>query len=96
SSLALLQQIIDSLHNEFDITDLGALNYFLGISADLDTDSKLGPKGVPIQDPALYCGLAGGLRLPIHTQVRVLHVPSCYQYADIFTKGLPLALFEDF
>nr|GEX79107.1 ribonuclease H-like domain-containing protein [Tanacetum cinerariifolium] len=29
-------------------------------------------------------------------QVRVLHVPSRYQYADIFTKGLPSALFEDF
>nr|GEY88017.1 ribonuclease H-like domain-containing protein [Tanacetum cinerariifolium] len=32
SSLVLLQQIIDSLHKEFDMTDLGALNYFLGIS----------------------------------------------------------------
>nr|GEY29379.1 ribonuclease H-like domain-containing protein [Tanacetum cinerariifolium] len=30
----LLQHIIGSLNNEFDITDLGALNYFLGISAD--------------------------------------------------------------
>ncbi|GKG10011.1 ribonuclease H-like domain-containing protein, partial [Tanacetum coccineum] len=29
-------------------------------------------------------------------QVRVLHVPSSYQYADIFTKGLPSALFEEF
>nr|GEV32418.1 cytochrome P450 CYP82D47-like [Tanacetum cinerariifolium] len=29
-------------------------------------------------------------------QVRVLHVPSRYQYADIFTKGLPSALFENF
>ena len=29
-------------------------------------------------------------------QVRVLHVPSRYQYADIFTKGLPCALFEEF
>nr|GEV28064.1 GDP-fucose protein O-fucosyltransferase [Tanacetum cinerariifolium] len=29
-------------------------------------------------------------------QVRVLHVPSRYQYAYIFTKGLPSALFEDF
>ncbi|XP_060202579.1 uncharacterized mitochondrial protein AtMg00810-like [Lycium barbarum] len=28
--------------------------------------------------------------------VRVLHVPSRYQIADIFTKGLPLVLFEDF
>ncbi|GKA91034.1 ribonuclease H-like domain-containing protein [Tanacetum coccineum] len=29
-------------------------------------------------------------------QVRVLHIPSRYQYAHIFTKGLPSALFEEF
>jgi hypothetical protein len=29
-------------------------------------------------------------------QVRVLHVPSRYQIADVFTKGLPLILFQDF
>nr|GEX30231.1 ribonuclease H-like domain-containing protein [Tanacetum cinerariifolium] len=29
-------------------------------------------------------------------QVRVLHVPSRYQFDDIFTKGLPSALFEEF
>ncbi|PWA86806.1 hypothetical protein CTI12_AA136010 [Artemisia annua] len=29
-------------------------------------------------------------------QVRVLHVPSRFQYADIFTKGLPAALFLEF
>lgn len=29
-------------------------------------------------------------------QVRVLHVPSSQQYADIFTKGLPDVLFNDF
>ncbi|GKD19250.1 ribonuclease H-like domain-containing protein [Tanacetum coccineum] len=29
-------------------------------------------------------------------QVRVLHVPSRYQFADIFTKGLPSGLFEEF
>jgi len=28
-------------------------------------------------------------------QVHVLHVPSRYQIADIFTKGLPLQLFDD-
>ncbi|GKF06235.1 ribonuclease H-like domain-containing protein, partial [Tanacetum coccineum] len=28
--------------------------------------------------------------------VRVLHVPSRFQYADIFTKGLPYPLFVDF
>ncbi|GKC74921.1 ribonuclease H-like domain-containing protein, partial [Tanacetum coccineum] len=33
SSTILLQQIIASLHREFDMTDLEALNYFLGISA---------------------------------------------------------------
>ncbi|GJZ21116.1 ribonuclease H-like domain-containing protein [Tanacetum coccineum] len=94
SSPVLLQQIIDSLHKEFDMTDLGALNYFLGISAvrhptglflsqkkyarqllerahmvncnpsrtPIDTDSKLGPDGVPVQDPTLYRSLAGGLQ----------------------------------
>nr|GEU38797.1 ribonuclease H-like domain-containing protein [Tanacetum cinerariifolium] len=219
SSTYLLQQVITSLHNEFDMTDLGALNYLLGISATrhstglflsqkqyaiellarahmtncnpsrtpVDTDSKLGPEGVLVQDPSLYCSLAGGLQyltftrpdisytvqqiylykhdphephlaalkciicyiqgtldfgfhlyssttislvgytdadwagcpltrrstsgyytnhivIDIHFvrdlvtagQVRVLHVPSRYQYADIFTKGLPSALFEDF
>ena len=29
-------------------------------------------------------------------EVRVLHVPSRYQIADIFTKGLPRILFNDF
>nr|GEY41410.1 hypothetical protein [Tanacetum cinerariifolium] len=29
-------------------------------------------------------------------RVRVLHVLSRYQYADIFTKGLPYALFDEF
>ncbi|GKD13366.1 ribonuclease H-like domain-containing protein, partial [Tanacetum coccineum] len=28
--------------------------------------------------------------------IRVLHVPSRYQYTDIFTKGLPYPLFADF
>ncbi|GJU52734.1 ribonuclease H-like domain-containing protein [Tanacetum coccineum] len=87
-------QIIGSLNKEFDITGLGALNYFLGISADrtltclflsqkkyalqllepahmvtcnpsrtpVDTESKLGPKGVPVQDPTLYRSIAGGLQ----------------------------------
>ncbi|GKA86839.1 ribonuclease H-like domain-containing protein [Tanacetum coccineum] len=32
SSTTLLRHLIDSLHHEFDMTDLEALNYFLGIS----------------------------------------------------------------
>ncbi|GJX56153.1 ribonuclease H-like domain-containing protein [Tanacetum coccineum] len=66
SSPDLLQHIIASLHNEFDMTDLGVLNYFLGISVDrtstVDTESKLRTKGVPVQDPTLYHSLAGGLQ----------------------------------
>nr|GFB10196.1 ribonuclease H-like domain-containing protein [Tanacetum cinerariifolium] len=37
SSDRLLQQIIASLHREFSMTDLGALNYFLGISVKRDS-----------------------------------------------------------
>ncbi|GJX23730.1 ribonuclease H-like domain-containing protein [Tanacetum coccineum] len=249
----LLQRIIRSLHQEFAMTDLGPLNYFLGISitrdssglflsqkkyvveildrahmvncnpsrTPIDTESKLGSDDDPVFDPTLYRSLAGSLqyltftrpdisyaiwllirmadwagfpttprstsgycvflgnnllswsfkRQPtlsrssaearyrgvanavvetcwlrnllrkLHTplssatlvycdnvsavylscnpvqhqrtkhieidihfvrdlvtvgQVRVLHVPSRYQFADIFTKGLPLALFEEF
>nr|GEU31563.1 ribonuclease H-like domain-containing protein [Tanacetum cinerariifolium] len=29
-------------------------------------------------------------------RIRVIHVPSHYQYADVFTKGLPTALFDEF
>ncbi|GJS58992.1 ribonuclease H-like domain-containing protein [Tanacetum coccineum] len=38
-----------------------------------------------LSDTLVYCD-----------NVRVLHVPSRYQYADIFTKGLPSVLFEEF
>ncbi|GKB17928.1 ribonuclease H-like domain-containing protein [Tanacetum coccineum] len=80
--------------SQFDMTGLGALNYFLGISTDrtptglflskrkyalqllerahtvhcnpsqtpVDTESKLGPEGVPVQDPTLYRSLVGGLQ----------------------------------
>ncbi|GKD07157.1 ribonuclease H-like domain-containing protein [Tanacetum coccineum] len=66
SSTTLLQHLIDSLHREFDMTDLGALNYFLGISvvrhSTVDTESKLGPDEVLVQDLTLYRSLAGGLQ----------------------------------
>ncbi|GJZ96689.1 ribonuclease H-like domain-containing protein [Tanacetum coccineum] len=45
--------------SQFDMADLGALNYFLGISADR---TSIGPEGVPVQDPTLYHSLAGGLQ----------------------------------
>ncbi|GJZ28988.1 ribonuclease H-like domain-containing protein [Tanacetum coccineum] len=177
----LLQQIISSLHQEFSMTDLGSLNYFLSISVTRDssgiflsqrkyaiknferagmvscnssrtpvnTKSKLDDDGDSISDLTLYRSLAGSLQYltllaliflmqynsaeaenrgvanvvvetfwlrnllrELHTplssamlvyydnvaagQVRVLHVSSHYPYADIFTKGLPSVLFEEF
>ncbi|GKD28770.1 ribonuclease H-like domain-containing protein [Tanacetum coccineum] len=142
--------IIRSLLQEFAMTDLGPLNYFLGISitrdssglflsqkkysielldkahmdncnpsrTPIDTESKLGSDGDPVSDLTLYRSLAVYLstaqsvlhqptkhnEIDIHFvrdlvvvgQVRVLHVPSRYQFADIFTKGLPSALYEEF
>nr|GEZ05101.1 ribonuclease H-like domain-containing protein [Tanacetum cinerariifolium] len=37
SSTAFLQRIITSLHAEFSMTDLGPINYFLGVSVTRDT-----------------------------------------------------------
>ncbi|GJT90366.1 ribonuclease H-like domain-containing protein [Tanacetum coccineum] len=91
---SLLQQIIRSLHQEFAMTDLGPLNYFLGIyvtrdslglflsqkkyvveildrahmvncnpsRTPIDTESKLGSDGDPVSDPTLYRSLAGSLQ----------------------------------
>ncbi|GKE34813.1 ribonuclease H-like domain-containing protein [Tanacetum coccineum] len=41
SSQPLLQRIIASLHQEFSMTDLGSLNYFLGISVTRDSSGML-------------------------------------------------------
>ncbi|GJY08722.1 ribonuclease H-like domain-containing protein [Tanacetum coccineum] len=94
SSESLLQQIIISLHQEFAMTDLGSLNYFLVISVtrdslglflskkkyaieifdrahmdncnssrtSIDTESKLGSDGDWVSDPTLYRSLAGFLQ----------------------------------
>ncbi|GJZ25858.1 ribonuclease H-like domain-containing protein [Tanacetum coccineum] len=213
SSQDLLQRIIRSLHTEFAMTDLGSLNYFLGISVTRDSSgmflsqAKYALEWIVVSDPdfiyrslsglptvnvylystdfslmavqqfvfimhdprtsfllarkrnlsvnvtcaeAEYRGVANAvaetcwlrnLLRELHTplssatlvycdnvsavylscnpvqhqrtkhieidihfvrdlvtsgQVRVLHVPSRYQFADIFTKGLPSSLFEEF
>nr|GEV94008.1 ribonuclease H-like domain-containing protein [Tanacetum cinerariifolium] len=100
------QHRIDSSHHEFDMTDLGALNYFLGISVvchstglslsqrkydlqllerahmincnpsrtPVDTESKLGPNGVLVQDLILYRSLAEGLQYLTFTRLDFSYV----------------------
>ncbi|CAN6193737.1 unnamed protein product [Urochloa humidicola] len=54
----------------------------------------------PVIKPATVrtvLSLALSRQWPIHQlDVRVLHVPTSAQYADIFTKGLPSSLFQAF
>ncbi|GKF02126.1 ribonuclease H-like domain-containing protein, partial [Tanacetum coccineum] len=161
----LLQQIITSLRQEFAMTDLGPLYYFMGISVTRDSSglflsqnkhvveildrthmvnfqqagcpttrrstssyyvflgnnllswsSKRQPTLSRSSAEAEYHGVSNAidetcwlhyLLRELHTplsfstlvycdNVRVLHVSSRYQFADIFTKGLPSALFEEF
>nr|GEZ09004.1 ribonuclease H-like domain-containing protein [Tanacetum cinerariifolium] len=141
-SLDLLHQIIRSLHQEFAMTDLGYLNYFLGIYVTRDSSGMLlsqkkyavkilehagmvncNPSRTPVDTESrlvmrhsivvlqmlllrpvgyatygvsyILCCLPLCLSTVI-MQVRVLHVPSRYQFADIIAKGLPTALFKEF
>ncbi|GJT53915.1 ribonuclease H-like domain-containing protein [Tanacetum coccineum] len=80
---ALLQQIIDSLHSEFDMTDREALNYFL-----VDTESKLGPEGVPVQDPTLYRSLVGELQ-PNGDALRKCILEGPYTPTIVTTPNVP-------
>nr|GEZ76649.1 hypothetical protein [Tanacetum cinerariifolium] len=148
-----VDRIIPSLHKEFDMTDLGDVNYFLGISVTRDSTSMfLSQKKYAMElldrhiwllaillglrrSTSGYCVFFGDnllswsckrqhtlSRSSVEAQyrgvanrtkhieinmlfvrdmvarghARVLHVPSRYQCADIFTKGLSSALFQEF
>nr|GEW01429.1 ribonuclease H-like domain-containing protein [Tanacetum cinerariifolium] len=162
SSEILLHKIIASLHQEFSMTDLGSLNYFLGIfvtrdssgmslsrrkyateilervhmggynssRTPVDTESKLGDdeagyRGAvaktcwlrnllrelhtPLSFATLvYCDNVSAVYLSLnpvqhqrtkHIEIDIHFVRELVvvgQYADIFTKGLPSALCEEF
>ncbi|GKC28657.1 ribonuclease H-like domain-containing protein [Tanacetum coccineum] len=130
SSTALLQRIIASLHAEFSMTDLGPLNYFLGVSVTrntsgmflsqqkyatevleragmltcnpcrtpVDTDSKLAATGDPVSDPTLYRRLAGALQYLTFTRPDISYAvqqlysstqSSLVAYSDAYWAGCP-------
>ncbi|XP_071740452.1 uncharacterized mitochondrial protein AtMg00810-like [Rutidosis leptorrhynchoides] len=115
SSTGLLQRIITSLHNEFSMTDLGPLNYFLGINATrtasgmflsqkqyateiieragmptchpcrtpVEPGAKLTSHGPAVKDPTLYRSLAGALQYLTFTRPDI-------SYAGTTDLGLQL------
>ncbi|GJQ92175.1 ribonuclease H-like domain-containing protein [Tanacetum coccineum] len=127
SSDRLLQQIIAFLHREFSMTDLGALNYFLGIlvtrdssgmfllqhkyameilerahmvgcnssRTPVDTESKLRDGGTPVVDPTLYQSLAGSLQYLTFTRPDITYAlfssttDSLIAYSDADWAGCP-------
>ncbi|GKB84106.1 ribonuclease H-like domain-containing protein, partial [Tanacetum coccineum] len=109
SSTDLLQRIISFLHKEFDMTDLGALNYFLGISVMRDSTGMFlsqNKYALELLDRA-HMANCNPTRMPVDTesklgsdgivfQILLIYHRSLKQYAEIFTKGLPSALFEEF
>ncbi|GJX84214.1 hybrid signal transduction histidine kinase M [Tanacetum coccineum] len=109
SSSVILWQIIDSLHKELGCPQkkyaLQLLKRAHMVNCNpsrtpIDTDSKLGPDGVPFPDLSLYAVNRGAACFAIAKRGHVFRIlPVVYlifKYADIFTKGLPLALFEEF
>ncbi|GJW79413.1 ribonuclease H-like domain-containing protein [Tanacetum coccineum] len=74
SSLAFLQRIIASLHNEFTIKHLEEILERAHMEncnpcrTPVDTESKLGSDGDPVSDPTLYHILAGTLQYLIFTR----------------------------
>nr|GEX25458.1 ribonuclease H-like domain-containing protein [Tanacetum cinerariifolium] len=56
---AWFSEILASLHHEFSMTDLGALNYFFGISVTRDSSGMFLSQLV---DPTLYWSLVGSLQ----------------------------------
>ncbi|GJX02711.1 ribonuclease H-like domain-containing protein [Tanacetum coccineum] len=86
--------------NPWNLHNSGEGKKLVDIVNALKLDSKL----LEIPTAVNENGIKVHIKIDIHFvrdlvadgQVRVLHVPSRYQYADIFTKGLPSALFEEF
>ncbi|GJV92600.1 ribonuclease H-like domain-containing protein [Tanacetum coccineum] len=86
----------DNVPNKVNTFALEGYCVFLGNNL-LSPSSKRQPTLSRSSAEAEYRGVANDVAETFAAgQVRVLHVPSRYHYADIFTKGLPSTLFEEF
>ncbi|GJW13037.1 ribonuclease H-like domain-containing protein [Tanacetum coccineum] len=89
SLTAWLRNLLRELHSPLSTATL----------VDCDNDSVVYMSANPVQHQRTK-----HIEIDIHFvrdmvvvgRVRVLYVPSRFQYAEIFTKGVPLVLFEDF
>nr|GEX63038.1 ribonuclease H-like domain-containing protein [Tanacetum cinerariifolium] len=109
SSSAFLHQIIASLHSVANVVAETAWirNLIRGLHNPLFTTTLVYCENMSVvymSTNSVQHQRTKHLEIDIHFfrdyvtsgQVRVLHVPSRFQYADIFTKGLPIALFLEF
>nr|GFA01437.1 hypothetical protein [Tanacetum cinerariifolium] len=86
---AWLRNILRELHSPLSITTLVYCDNVSAVYLSANPVQRQRTKHIEI-DIHFVCDM-------VQTgHIRVLHVPSRYQYADIFPKGLPTALFEDF
>ncbi|GJV51971.1 ribonuclease H-like domain-containing protein [Tanacetum coccineum] len=73
SSETLLQQIIGTLHQEFSMTDLGSLNYFLGIFVTRDSTGMFLSQRQNVVEILEQAGMVGcnSSRTPVDTESKL-------------------------
>ncbi|GJU82888.1 ribonuclease H-like domain-containing protein, partial [Tanacetum coccineum] len=86
---AWLRNLLRELHSPLSSATLVYCDNVSAVYLSANPDQHQRTKHIEI-DIHFVCDMV------IAGQVCVLHVPSRYQFADIFTKGLPLVLFEEF
>ncbi|GJZ42510.1 ribonuclease H-like domain-containing protein [Tanacetum coccineum] len=84
-----LRNLLRELHTPLSFTTLVYFDNVSAVYLSCNTVQHQRTKHIEIDIHFVRDLVAAG-------QVRVLHVPSHYQYVDIFTKGLPSTLFEEF
>lgn len=84
-----LRNLLRELHSPLHTTTIVYCDNVSAVYLSSNPAQHQRPKHIEIDIHFVRDQVAAG-------QVHVLHVLSCYQYADIFTKGLPFALFDDF